>query len=342
MPKLRPDVVTAVFYLYRIDPKTGKRTGPHGSGFIVGRASTEIPNFKHYYGVTNWHLSNDLGASIIRINTKDGKSRFLDYGPEDWHFIKDGDDLSIIDLTDDERQGDHVTHYVEPGFFNQEAIERFEIGLGEDVYMTGLFADQPGGERNTPAIRFGNVALMADANAPIEQPNGILRPSHLVDMRSRTGFSGSPVALYRIPEADLSGIGVVKPLPMPNQLHLRAKILGLFGVHCGQYYDEVKVLKARPKRREQTGDPIQEGDRLYIQSGMTIVVPAWRITELMDQEVFEVARKKREERVGAAARRRPQAEAVAASDLPTDDNPNHREDFSFLVDAAARKREPKD
>jgi hypothetical protein len=166
MPKLRPDIGNAVFYLYRIDPKTGERTGPHGSGFIVGRKSAVLQNFNHYYGITNWHLANDLGASIIRINTDDGKSRYLDYAPDDWLFQKDGDDLSIIDLTENAHRGDQVAHYTDTGFIDPTVIKTFDVALGEDVFMTGLFADQPGGERNTPAARFGNVALLADEKAP--------------------------------------------------------------------------------------------------------------------------------------------------------------------------------
>jgi len=119
----------------------------------------------------------------------------------------------------------------------------------------------------------------------------------------------------------------------------KPKFIFLFGVHCGQYYDEVEVLKTRPKGRERIGDPIHEGDRLYIQSGMTIVVPAWRITELMNLEVLEMVRKQREERLGAAARRRAQPESVAVptSDKPSDGNPNHREDFTSLLNGAVKK-----
>ena len=201
--------------------------------------------------------------------------------------------------------------------------------------MTGLFADQHGGERNTPAARFGNVALLADENAPIEQPNGIVRPSHLVDMRSRTGFSGSPLCLYRIPGVDLSDIPKPgQPLPLPGQYRMLPKFILLFGVHCGQFYDQIEAFKTKPKPRkqEQVGDPIHEGDKLYIQSGMTIVVPAWRITELINLEVFEMARKQREERTSGTARSRAQPESVAVptNDQPSDANPIRRGDFTLL------------
>ena len=298
MPKLRPDIGNAVFYLYGLDPRTGERRGPLGCGFIVARRSAKLENVNHYYGISNWHLTHDIGASIIRINTDFGH-RFIEHGPEDWHFQPDGDDLSIIDLGDEQKVGDQVAHYLDSISFADKAfMERLEISIGEDAFMTGLFAQHHGGERNKPVARFGNVALLASDDAPIEQPNGNLRPAHLVDMRSRTGFSGSPVAIYRIPGIDLSDFPPrPRPLPLPGDPRTAPKFIALFGVHCGQYYDPVKVRKSPPKRHEREGDPIHEGDYLYIQSGMTIVVPAWRITELMNLEVFEVARQRREARI---------------------------------------------
>jgi hypothetical protein len=347
MPKLHPDVGHAVFYLYREDPKTGKRTGPHGTGFVAAVQSAMHADVRHFYGVTNWHVANDLGASIIRINTRDGKSRFIELGPEDWHFTKNGDDLSVADLWGHQEEGDRVGHYrIDSMIVDAMFIVRTEISVGEDVFMIGLYAEQHGGERNTPAIRFGNLSLLADDKAPIEQPNGIMRPSHLVDMRSRTGFSGSPVVLYRIPDNDLSDIPPRPPrhLPMPGSgTHARSKFIALLGVHCGQYWDKVKVRKSLPTRRERDGDPIHEGDDLYIQGAMNIVVPAWRIRELLDSEIFETARKHYDEELKDEAVRRAQPESAEESVglESTGENPTRREEF-VVVDVAARKPAPKD
>jgi hypothetical protein len=271
-------------------------------------------NVRHFYGVTNWHVANDLGASIIRINTRDGKSRFIELGPEDWYFTKNGDDLSATDLWGHQEEGDQVGHYrIDSMIVDDMLIDRTEISVGEDVFMIGLYAEQHGGERNTPAIRFGNLSLLADDKVPIEQPNGIMRPSHLVDMRSRTGFSGSPVVLYRIPDNDLSDIPPRPPrhLPMPGSgTHARSKFIVLLGVHCGQYWDKVKVRKSLSTRRERDGDPIHEGDDIYIQGAMNIVVPAWRIRELLNSEIFEKARKHHDQELKDEAIRRPQPESA--------------------------------
>jgi hypothetical protein len=50
---------------------------------------------------------------------------------------------------------------------------------------------------------------------------------------------------------------------------------------------------------------------------MTIVIPAWRIKQLLDLEVFEVARKKRDAELEERALRRPRPES--ADDVPAND-----------------------
>jgi hypothetical protein len=219
MPALRRELSDCVFYLYGRDPKTNEVVGPKGTGVIVSRHSRRVPKpsplsdeqhrdlpdeLIHYYGVTNWHLSNRGGASIIRLNTRDGGSRFLDFDPVDWQFIPNSDDLSAIDLTDELKiEGDQVAAYSESLFITKEVIETFKIGLGEDAFMIGMFASHHGSKRNHPVARFGNVALLADEDSPVKQANDIMRLSHLVDMRSRGGFSGSPVSIWRVPESSL-------------------------------------------------------------------------------------------------------------------------------------------
>jgi hypothetical protein len=336
MPKLRQDMADGVFYLYRRDPKTNRITGPHGTGFFVVRNARQEMKF-HYYAVTNWHIANKLGASIIRLNTKDGGTRLLEYDPIDWQFVPKGDDISALDITDDLQIGDEFSVHNESGFLTSNLIENFKIGLGEDVFMIGMFSDQHGGERNTPAARFGNLALLADKNALIKQPNGMRRPSHLLDMRSRTGFSGSPVTIYRVPSTDLSNIppsqeGLKVGFALNRMGTSENYFTSLLGIHCGQFWDKVEAYKKPPEE----GDPIHDGDHLYIQSGMTIVAPASAITDVLNLEIFEMVRDKRE-----ASRERSSSEprGEAVSDLPaTDENPTHLEDFKRLVDVAARKR----
>jgi hypothetical protein len=80
-------------------------------------------------------------------------------------------------------------------------------------------------------------------------------------------------------------------------------------------------------------------DKLLIQSGMTIVIPAWRIKEFLDSAVFEMARQKRDDGREDRSERRPRGEAVEP-DSSTNANPTHREDFRRLLGEAAKKSPP--
>ena len=144
---------------------------------------------------------------------------------------------------------------------------------------------------NVPSGRFGNISLLASKDAPVQNDYGHRRPSHIGDMRSRTGYSGSPVFCYRNFGSDLKAA-----IRQTVQLDPRDHFLKFLGVHCGQFPDtiEFKKAKAEAAEPERVGDPIAEGDKIKIQSALTIIVPAWEVSALLDHGVLQAARKQRE------------------------------------------------
>jgi hypothetical protein len=288
MPRLNPVLEDSAVFLFRRDPQTGEVCGPEGTGMVVGRPWGSIPGRSHYYVVTNWHLLN-CGATIIRINTDNGKSRKIDTEPHEWQFIPSSDDLAAYDITDDLHDASHgddekIVSIHENIFVTPDVIVSNNITIGEDVFMVGLFVGHPGNEQNIPLGRFGNLSRLASDQSPVEQPNGTLRPSHLIDMRSRGGFSGSPVFIYRTPFNDLSTVaGRMRSMPKPGD-----SFLMFLGVHCAQFPEEARVTVAESKGN------IREGDVLKIPSRMTVVVPAWQVTRLLDLPYFEKIRDARE------------------------------------------------
>ena len=72
----------------------------------------------------------------------------------------------------------------------------------------------------------------------------------------------------------------------------------LLGVHCAQFPEEVRFQIAESKRKQ-----IEEGDLLKIPSSVTVVVPAWEISRLMDDEKFTRIRVEREARHADEVRR---------------------------------------
>lgn len=66
----------------------------------------------------------------------------------------------------------------------------------------------------------------------------------------------------------------------------------LLGAHAAQFGEPLKVeLSLSAERR---GDPIKEGETIDIPSSMATVVPAYRITELLEMPKFKAQRDQRE------------------------------------------------
>lgn len=193
MPRIPDDFLDTVIYLYPTanDAKAGKRVG--GSGFIAG-FRTSAPVVYHYYAVTCAHVINQ-GSPVIRLNTKEGEWDVLSREKADWLQPTDGTDLAVCPI---EFADEHKYHYVGLGnFLNERILKEFNIGPGDDVFMVMRFVNHEGKQRNLPTMRFGNLSMM-----PWEKVRGwqgVPQESFLVDMRSRTGYSGSPVFVYIAP-----------------------------------------------------------------------------------------------------------------------------------------------
>jgi hypothetical protein len=210
-------------------------------------------------------------------------------------------------------------------FVTEELIAKLEMGVGEDGFMLGLFAGAPGKKRNQVAARFGNVTLLAHRDEPIDEG----RPAHLFDMRSRSGFSGSPVFVYRTPDADLRDDAIAQrqrryfdPEPsltrrnsrdpigdleskrarreheawLEETDHGRNVFFCLLGIHVGQMSEPVKVRKVHKRIVRAAHDIIRDGDELRMGSSLAIVAPAWEIAALLRSTKLAKQRKEREMR----------------------------------------------
>jgi len=353
MPRFRPDIERVSFYLYRLDPrphaKVGALQGPFGSGVVIELPASNPMLSKHVYAVTAAHVVA-TGASIIRLNTKNDDSpdlyghRFMDeLTPDDWVSIPGGHDVAVADITDQLREGDWIRAARDVDFVTRDFIKQKKIGLGEDGFMLGLYVPSPGKKYNLPATRFGNIARLADDQHPVPQGHQIAHPSHIFDIHSRPGYSGSPVFLYRTPANDLTGINPKGHWDLNTTNNV---FLALLGIHSGQFPDEINVETSdRPGAKEIAeipGDPIHEGDKLFIPSSMTIVVPAWAIIDVLNLPIFKEQRTMRERKELNDGTPKIMPEAVEPAPPATDANPNHREDFTSLLTSAVRKPESKD
>jgi hypothetical protein len=335
MPKISSDLLDTVVYLYRDEEeaKAGKDFG--GTGFLVTLPDETLPDRAvYFYAVTNWHVAVKDGFSTIRVNNTDGSVDVFEFGPEDWLFLPKYDVAIIpIPFNPSRMKAACLPSQI---FVKKEMFgnNQAPLGVGSDVFMIGRFIDHDGGQTNKPAARFGHLSILP---APIIQPNKIKADSFCIDMHSRTGHSGSPVFVYRTPFSD---VGYVQ------NVHNNA-YLGLLGIHWGQFPELWEIEKGvQPKNESEAGTLILEGQYVKGLSGMACVLPAWTILEVLKMpEIVERRRKNTEsvfmpklqnDATPIAETAKSSSAAAKASPRAEDENPNHREDFNSLLNAAAR------
>ena len=336
MPKLgqyRP-ILKAVFFLYpdQASAKAGVKAG--GTGFIVGVPLKDFPDLMTTHAVTNYHVavSNKDGPSCptVRINSRVGEPAIFDFDPSEWVFAPGGPDVAISPpLGLDQHLHDYMVFDPRGWFLTPQEEKDDEIGPGEDVFMIGRFVDYDGIDTNEPAARFGHISMM---DARIEQSTGYRGRSIVLDMHSRSGFSGSPVIVYRT-------LGSHFLEHKPNSLLMGAgHYIKMLGMHYAQFPEEWELRQKSPK------DPIMQAavkaDSHYIQglSGMTCVVPSADIGKILySEEVTQMRDKVNDEVLRKRGRPSPGVQNESAAPRTNDANPNHQEDFTRLVGAAARK-----
>jgi hypothetical protein len=308
MPRIPPEVLQCVFYLYPNEEaaKEGRDFG--GSGFFVGVPSerfTEISEATHLYAVTNWHVACRDGHSVLRRMASDDTPEIFPFGPDQWEFLAGYDIAAILMPPMPATVFVQTTAFVMP---EQVGHREDQIGVGDDVFMVGRFIDHDGGPINRPAARFGHVSVLP---APIRQPNRATADSFCIDLHSRTGYSGSPVFFYRTPYGDL---GERPPDTGVLRLPVGSSVMRLLGIHFAQF-PELWELSDKQKLSESHEPLITEGKYVKGLSGMTCVLPAWNIKEILNMPKLRAQRKKRDEEFASRHQHgtAPVAESTSAS-----------------------------
>ncbi|MEQ8667278.1 MAG: serine protease [Rhodospirillales bacterium] len=312
------------FFLYRNaeDARAGANSG--GTGFLLGVALDEDKSYFIAYAITNWHVAVQLGFSTIRINCREGAPDIFEFDPAEWFFNAGSHDIAAVPIKLDGKKHDAAILQAPGYLLSQDFVEEHEVGPGDDVFMIGRFVDYDGVEVNKPAMRFGNISVM---EARVRQDTGCDEPSILVDMHSRTGFSGSPVFVYRTTGSMFAEKGEF----------VMGHTMKLLGIHWGQFPEMWEIKKGVTKTQASDSALVTEGDYVKGFSGMTCVCPAWAIWDLLNKPELAKMRETQGQIIAANAASLPAESDVseAAKAPPTTEcNPDHREDFNSLLDAA--------
>jgi hypothetical protein len=286
------------------------------------------PNRYWWIAVSNWHLAVKRGFSVVRINRLDGGVDIFDHDPSEWHVLPGGPDVAAIPLT--VGSSVHKIRGVGPSMYLTKEWNRAEdhrhINVGDDVFMIGRFIDYDGVETNKPSLRFGNISIM---EAPVPQTTGHAGQSLVLDMHSRTGFSGSPVFVYRtsgsyfgeVPDGDI----------WKAEMWLGHTMMFL-GLHWGQFPEAWQLReKGAPKEKQESNVAlVTDGKYVEGMSGMTLVIPAetvWETLTTMPTLKKQLAEKEK----SLKSKTSPSAPIAEGADKE-----DHRERFNRLKELAVK------
>jgi hypothetical protein len=267
----------SVFYLYpsEVAARKGEQSG--GSGFFVLVQSIAFPAVGYLYAVTNKHVVEDGKSRTIRINAKDGGIDTIQTQVEGWA-RPSTDDLAVTLVSTEENI--HIHSYInEDAFLTKEIVEQMKIGPGDEVFLAGRFVTHEGRQSNTPSVRFGNIAMMPDE--PVKRLDGVMQESFLVDVRSVSGYSGSPAFVY-IPASEAPYRRVKQ-----QGMGLGPWLLGVDWGHLPIWRDLVHKGDKETKHPEAWG--------INSNSGMAGIIPAWKLSQLLHSEDLELQRKQLDE-----------------------------------------------
>lgn len=266
-----------------------------GSSFWISRSGPDDikEEYRPAYLATAAHVITTIKKESaddrvwLRINNnKSGGQQWYETPLACWTTHPDPSvDLAVLKIGIAE-DWDHIAWPLEACVV-KEQLDTIDTGdrkveLGDELCFAGLFYPHKGEKRNIPIVRIGNVSALR--NEPVTNRDGVPMDLYLVESRSIGGLSGSPVfidimtAKRTLPPTWGQMAAAYQP-KSPSRFKL-------FGVIHGHFGNDVEP--------DATADDGKE--RLNVNMGIAMVIPAEKLTEVIDQftkeEEFEIADKR--------------------------------------------------
>jgi hypothetical protein len=197
-------------------------------------------------------------------------------------------------------------------FLPRKDFETRKIGIGDEVFITGLFTYAPGRTRNMPIVRHGNIAMIPEEQIQTELG---FADVYLIEARSIGGLSGSPVLVRET--VGLAG---------QREDRSRLQMMGLGDTYLlGLMHGHWDIREAQINEAQFSHDP-----RRGVNLGIGIVVPSDKIIDILERPELKAKREEREETVRRA--RIPSPDITKAFT---------QAEFETALKKASRKIEPK-
>jgi hypothetical protein len=219
-------------------------------------------------------------------------------------------------------------------FASESTIKEKNLGIGDEVFMAGLFTNAKGTSKHIPIIRIGNVAMMPEEKIfypSKEKPDQWLY-ANLLESRSTGGLSGSPVFIRETVRLEtFSRGGTMRRASAREESGEPSEMAGLgrfhfFGSMVGHWQIAVPSGMSLPQLEA-------------VNMGIAPMVPAHKILEVLQQpELLDMMK----QFARLAKERRTEEEGVAVQDSAPNpkDHPLTKEEFESTLKKVTRKITP--
>lgn len=271
-----------------------------GTGFFVSRPSRgDIEGYGFSYLVTAKHVIDGIKATgadriALRVNLTSGKAHWVETSLDQWDFHPTDPtvDVALMRCSIPDT-ADHVASPLQM-FVNEKIIEDVQVGVGDEVFVSGLFAFHYGEQKNIPIIRVGNIAAMPEE--PVRSSLGPI-DAFLIEARSIGGLSRSPVYVH---------------VPMVRTWKVRPELAGREGsvfYLLGLMHGHWDIPTSEPT--DDLSEDSLNSQRVNV--GIAIVIPAAKILEVITQPMIREDEDRRDDQ--DLHRSQPTADRINAGDL---------------------------
>jgi hypothetical protein len=289
-----------------------------GTGFLVSVSSHTTPLHFMYVvtakhcadaldGIEFWVRGNSTSGGVLELKAEEGIEWYR-------HPIDpDHTDVAVFPFL--HRPDLDAARIGTRSFFSAATCPN--IGIGDDVFITGLFTLAQGSTRNMPIVRMGNIAMMPEDKIPTRKYGDI--DAYLIEARSTGGVSGSPVFVR-----ETVNTGRAVPRTTLQGISDKFQLLGLMHGHWD--IDPAKI-----------NDMAIKGVDIGVNLGIAIVIPADKILEVINHPELVAFRGNMEE-----AWQERQRTSKTDSNFPvSEEEVFTKGDFEAALKKASRKIAPK-
>jgi hypothetical protein len=313
---------------------------PGGTAFFV--SMKPVPDITFGYLFTVKHVLEDMGLDkrsidkkiYIRYNKINGEVDTLETSVGDWytneveHGMDSAVDVAVFPLLPHLKIFDHAAFPIRY-IVTEKSAKTENIGIGDEVFVSGLFNRRYGNDRNIPIIRTGNIAAMLDEKIKTRYGKTDM---YLIECRSIGGLSGSPVFVHK-PKlkivADRNRIGALTNLT----LDFEDEWFRLLGLIHGHWDVDMKRVALQP-------DLMLKDVAEFLNMGIALVTPMERAIEVLDHP--ELKKQREDEIKRIQDDNVPSTDSAIYSTEESTENDFTEADFENALRKVSRPNKPDD